>query len=90
MEVTEAGERQKSEMVVKGFPYQPVGSEHCEVGISLHIHEGILFIFSYVPSQVEASRLKLELPAQDYTLWERNKVLLAPVLWDSISKALNH
>lgn len=87
----EAGERQKSEMLVEGSPYQPVGSEHRVVGISLHIHEGILFIFSYVPSEVEAPRLKpLKLPAQDYTPWERNKVLLAPVLWDSISNALNH
>lgn len=37
MEVTEEGERQKSEMLVKGFPYQPVGSEHRVVVISLHI-----------------------------------------------------
>lgn len=35
MEAMEEGERQKSEMLVKGSPYQPVGSEHRVVGISL-------------------------------------------------------
>lgn len=43
MEAMEEGERQKSEMLAKGSPYQPVGSEHRVVGISLASYSPMSF-----------------------------------------------